>query len=325
MSPKRSIPLKANIFKSKESMVVMDQLTRSWYEKAFECAFLRKKGDEFQKFFCDLMEKRFPDGDFIRVRPWGKSGDRKNDGYLKSQKKLFQVYAPNEMTEATALRKIEEDFNGALPYWEQHFTEWIFVHNGREGVGPGITKKLLDLDGENKQISVKSWGFEDLRRVLFELSEEDIAALLGPAPSQRDFLQVGFSDLQVVLRAISRQQASPMPDLSQVPRDKIEINKLSGEVEVLINAGRFKSPLVRKFLEHYPDPEYGDQIVQAFKEKYDELRRGDLAPDSIFRELQIFTGGELTQEPKHQAAVLSVLAYLFDQCDIFESVGDEQR
>lgn len=325
MISKRSIPIKTNILKSKESTVVMDQLTRSWYEMAFECAFLRKKGDEFQKFFADLMERRFPDGDFIRVRPWGKSGDRKNDGYLKSQKKLFQVYAPNEMTEAVALRKIQEDFNGALPHWEHYFNEWIFVHNGREGVGPGIAKKLLDLGAENKQVSAKSWGFEDLRRLLFELSEEDISALLGPAPSQRDFLQVGFADLQIVLRSISRQQASPMPDLSQVPRGKIEINKLSAEVEVLINAGRFKSPSVGKFFEHYPDPEYGDQIVQAFKDKYDELRRADLSADSIFRKLQIFAGGELTQEPKHQAAVLSVLAYLFDQCDIFESVGDEKR
>ena len=39
---------------------------------------------------------------------------------------------------------------------------------------------------------------------------------------------------------------------------------------------------------------------------------------------QVFAGGELTQEPKHQAAVLSVLAYLFDECDIFERERDEK-
>ena len=303
----------------------MDQSTRAFYEVVFERNFLRKKGDEFQKFFADMMERRFPDGDFIRVRPWGKFGDRKNDGYLKSQRKLFQVYAPNEMKQAAALRKIEEDFTEALPHWKDYLDEWIFVHNGREGLSPGIAKKLLDIDRENVQISVKPWGFEDIRRVLFKLSEQDISALLGPAPSQRDFLKVGFEDLQIVLSTIARQPIPPMPDMPLVPRDKVEINKLSEDVEALINAGRLKSPLVEKFLKDYPDPEYGDQIVQTFKERYDELRNADLDPDSIFLELQIFTGGELTQEPKHQAAVLSVLAYLFDQCDIFESVGDAQR
>lgn len=303
----------------------MDKSTRSFYDVVFERDFLRKKGDEFQKFFGDLMEKRFPAGDFIRVRPWGKSGDRKNDGYLRSERTLFQVYAPNEMKELAALNKIDEDFNGAIPHWKQYFDTWIFVHNGREGLSPGIVKKLLDLDRENKQISVKSWGFEDLRRVLFKLPEEDIAALLGSAPSQRDFLKVGFEDLQIVLRTIARQPSSPMPDLSKVPHDKIEINKLSEDVEALINLGRLKSPLVGKFLEDYPDPEYGDQIVQTFKEKYDDLKSANLDPDSIFLALQIFAGGELTQEPRHQAAVFSVLAYLFDQCDIFESVGDGQR
>ena len=268
------------------------------------------------------MERRFPDGDFIRVRPWGRSGDRKNDGYLKSRRTLFQVYAPNEMKASSALKKIDEDFNGALPYWKQYFDTWIFVHNVREGLSPEIAKKLLELDHEHKNISVKPWSFEDLRLLLFELSEEDIAALLGPAPAQRDFLQVGFGDLQEVLKFIARQAPMPVPDLQRVPRDKMEINKLSKETEVLINAGRLKSALVGKFLQQHPDPEYGDQIVKTFQSKYEEMKSSNFDPDSIFLKLQVFAGGERTQETKYQAAVLSVLAYLFDQCDIFESVRE---
>jgi len=303
----------------------MDKYTRSWYENTFKLNFLQKKGAEFQNFFSDLMEKKYPNGDFRRVRPWGRTGDRKNDGYLKSEKTLFQVYAPNEMKETETLTKIDEDFHGALPHWKDYFDKWIFVHNDLQGLSPGITAKLLDLDKAHKDVTIKPWGFEDLRRRLFELSEEDIAVLLGQAPSQKDFLQVGFADLQVVLKTIARQTAPAKLDLRRVPREKIEINKLSEDTENLINAGRLKSPLVGKFLKQYPDPEYGDQIVQTFKTQYDELRKAQLDPDSIFRELQIFAGGEIMREPKHQAAVLAVLAYLFDQCDIFESVGDRQR
>jgi len=286
---------------------------------AFERAFLRKKGNAFQDWFADIMEMRYPDGDFIRVRPWGRSGDRKNDGYLKSQRTLYQVYAPNEMTEADALTKIDEDYRGAIPHWEEYFDTWVFAHNSRDGLGPGITKKLLDLDGEHKKITVKSWGFNDLRRVLFELSDEDVSALLGQAPKGKDFLELGYEDLKIVLEAIKRQSAPPLPDVARVPREKIEINRLSEDTESLINLGRRKSAQVGRFLREYPDPKYGDEIVETFKAKYEELKGSGLDPDGIFRELHVFAGGEVVQDPKHQAAVLAVLAYLFDQCDVFEA------
>ena len=299
----------------------MDKGNRAFYEAAFERDFLRKRGNAFEEFFADLMGKRYPDGDFIRVRPWGNVGDRKSDGYLKSQRSLFQVYAPNEMKLTNALKKIDEDFHGALPYWEQYFDMWVFVHNARDGLSPGVAEKLLELDKEHDHISTKSWGYEDLRRVLFELSEEDIASLLGPAPGLKDYLNVGFEDLKVVLDFIKKQSVSPIPDVTQVPRDKLTINRLSQDTETLINAGRRKSASVGKFLKQYPDPEYGDQIVQAFKTRYELLKNSERNPDAIFRELQVFAGGERARDPKHQAAVLSVLAYLFDHCDIFESTG----
>jgi len=294
--------------------------SRAYYEKALECAFLRLKGNAFQDFFADLMEKRYPNGDFIRVRPWGNVGDRKNDGYLRSKRILFQVYAPNEMRVADALAKIEEDFHGALPYWKEYFDMWSFVHNARDGLSPDITRKLLDHDREHEDVSVKFWGYEDLRGVLFELSEEDVVSLLGPAPSSKDFLSLGFEDLKAVLNFIKKQPVSPTPKINSVPKDKIEINQLPPDTETLIHAGMRKSVSVGKFLKQYPDPEYGDQVVQTFRTRYEQLKSQGLKPDDIFLGLQIFAGGEQTKDPKHQAAVFSVLAYLFKQCDIFESV-----
>ncbi len=301
----------------------MDNVSRAYYGVVFERNYLRMRGNEFQNFFADLMEKRYPKGDFIRIRPWGKTGDRKNDGYLKSQRTLFQVYAPNEMTEADALRKIDEDFKGALPHWKEHFDTWVFMHNARDGLGPGITKKLLDLDQAHEHVTVTSWGFEDLRKELFRLSKEEIQDILGFAPGWKDFLQIGFEDLKPILFQITQEPAPEVPDLRQVPRNKTEINKLSDATEALINVGRLKSALVGQFFKQYPSPEYGDQVVQAFRTQYETLKNEGIDPDGIFLRLQVFAGGELTQKPKHQAAVLSVLAYLFDECDIFERERDE--
>ena len=302
----------------------MDNASRAYYRVVFERNYLKMRGNEFQDSFADLKEKRYPKGDFIRVRPWGKAGDRKNDGYIKSQRTLFQVYAPNEMKEAEAISKIDEDFRGALPYWGDHFDTWIFMHNAWGGLGPGITKKLLDLDQSYEQITVTSWGCEDLKKELLLLQDEEIQDLLGPAPALKDFLQIGFEDLKPILIQITRQKAPDVPDLHQVPRDKIRINKLSDATEALINAGQLKSTLVGKFLKQYPSPEYGDQVAQAFRAQYETLRNSGIEPDEVFLRLQVFAGGELTQEPKHQAAVLSVLAYLFDECDIFERERDEK-
>lgn len=243
----------------------IDGASRAYYAIKFERNYLKFRGNEFQNFFADLMEKRYPRGDFIRVRPWGQAGDRKNDGYIKSKRILFQVYAPNEMKESQTFKKIDEDFNGALPYWKKYFDTWIFMHNAWDGLSPGVTRKLVELDREHKEIAVTSWGVEDLKSELFQLSQENIQDLLGPAPSKRDYLQLGFEDLKPVLRHIERRAAPTTPDLSQVPRDKIEINKLSHDTETLINAGRIKSSLVGQFLERYPSPAYGDEVVSAFQ------------------------------------------------------------
>src|SRR5579864_2919048 len=134
----------------------MDKLKRSYYELCFENAYLKKVGNEFQDFFSEIMEKCHP-GDFQRVRPWGNAGDWKNDGYFRSARILFQVYAPNEMSANDAVTKIHEDFYGALRYWQQSFDTWVFVHNSRQGLGPHIVAKLNELTIYNSTITICSW------------------------------------------------------------------------------------------------------------------------------------------------------------------------
>lgn len=296
----------------------MDRLTRAFFEMAFELRYLRVRGDEFQDFFASIMEKRHP-SDFHRVRPWGGVGDRKNDGYLASARQLFQVYAPNAMTAAEAVSKIEADFAGALPYWKQYFDEWIFVHNSKEGLGPDITAKLLALTkAHRRSIRALPWGFEELRQKAFELKEAELASLLGPPPTHVAMLNLGVDDLQPVLDQIARLPPTEGPDLRPVPPEKLKHNMLSDHVEVLLTAGMSRSDLVHRYFRAATDQAEQDKIATMFRQRYATLRSEGHSPDEIFSRLQHFAGGAQVGPPARQAAVLAVLAYFFQECDIFE-------
>jgi hypothetical protein len=292
----------------------MDDLARAFYEMKFKLEFATRKADEFQDLFSSIMEKRYP-ADFIRVRPWGKVGDRKNDGYVRTRRILFQVYAPNSIDAATCIAKINEDFTGALPHWSAHFDTWVFVHNSTVGLGPDVTKVLLELGVAHAPLVVTQWGFEELRREAMALADTELASLLGPAPTRPRMVALGLEQLAPVLDQIARLPPVPDPDLRPVPADKLQRNLLSRSVETLLRGGMSRADLVRKYFQLKPTLQ--DQIAESFRARYAELRPNH-SPDGVFAELQRFAGGDVVREPGAQEAVLAVLAFFFEECDIFE-------
>jgi hypothetical protein len=294
----------------------VDHLSRAFWEQAFELRFLRSKGTAFQEFFCSIMELGHP-GDFQRVRPWGSAGDRKNDGYLRSRRILFAVYGPNEMKAREAVAKIDSDCNGAVPHWREYFDSWVFVHNSRDGLGPDITRKLGELNAAHP-FAILPWGFAELRLELFALPGADIAAILGPAPDMRTMQHVSMQDLQPLIDQLGRQPAMPEDDLRPVPPDKLSFNLLSPNVASLLRAGMTRSDVVAQYFIYHHDPTYRDGVAERFRLHYQELRSKSLAPDRIFDELRSFVGGPFLGTAEHDAAVLAILAYFFETCDVFE-------
>jgi len=262
------------------------------------------------------MQKVYP-GDFITTRPWGNIGDRKNDGYLKSARTLFQVYAPDDMTAVAAVAKIEADFVGALPYWKDFFDRWVFVHNS-DGLGPKHVKKLLELGKSHPQIKIEPWGFEELRREFWKLQEADIIAWYGASPTAESLSKLGYEDLRVVLESIAKQLPPINDSVKPVDSGKLATNALSADVEGLLTAGMRKAKLVERFFAEWHDPTFGDVVTETFKNEYRRLKLQKISPDDIFVHLQTFAGGKLNGSSAHQTAVLAVLAHFFEECDIFE-------
>ena len=298
-------------------------LQQAYYEQRFENAFLRVKRDSFQELFERLMGLAYK-ADFMACRPWGNRGDRKNDGFLKSDRRLFQVYAPNEMVESKAITKIREDFEGAKAYWGTHFDKWVFAHNAVDGLPPHVQKTLLDLEHANPGITMEPWGLEEFRIIFRKLTSDDLQSWFGAAPTDETKAKLGFKDLQVVLQTIADRYAPPAQPVKDVPMGKIEANALSESIAALLKAGMTKAPLVEAFFDQWHDITLGERIAKSFRTKYEALRKG-FRPNEIFTELQTWAGGAEQGSPEHQLAVLTVMAYYFERCAIFEEPGSSQR
>jgi hypothetical protein len=120
-----------------------------------------------------------------------------------------------------------------------------------------------------------------------------------------------------VLEKISNDPAPALATVKDVPMGKIEANALSESVATLLKNGMIKAVLVQNFFEQWHDQTFGERLANAFKGKYMALRE-HFTPNDIFTELQSWVGGNQIGTPQHQLAVLTVIAYFFERCDIFE-------
>ncbi|MCO7124772.1 hypothetical protein NIE88_03155 [Sporolactobacillus shoreicorticis] len=300
----------------------MDEFSRAFYEAKFENAFYRKKENEFQDFFSLIMGLNYR-GDFMQCKPWGKIGDRKNDGYIKNSKTLFQVYAPERIIENNWIKKINDDFNGCLPYWKEYFNTWIFVHN-QEQLSPNIINTLLILAKSHPDISIINWGFFDLRDKLFSLHDQDIELILGHVPSKKNFTNLKFEAIEPVIASIAYKENPPESELVPVPKDKLYINGFSPAIETVITIGMLRTPLVKKYFNYCSDSGLGDKIAGTLNEKYKEFKEHNLNSVEIYNELLNFImGSHSFSDTDHLAAAYTVLSYYFENCTIFEKTKSE--
>lgn len=290
-------------------------LRQAYYEARFESLFLRAKGDEFQTLFERLMRLAYK-ADFMACRPWGSQGDRKNDGFLKSERRLFQVYAPNEMEAKKAVAKITEDFDGAKLYWGGDFDKWVFAHNA-DALPPHVQKLLLDFEKANPGLQLEPWGLDEFRLIFRRLGDDDLLSWLGAAPAHEANPTLGFEALRVVLESLGQRAEPKDLPVKDVPMGKIEANALSESVATLLKSGMAKAPLVESFFSRWHDQTLGERVASSFRAEYERLR-GQMTPNQIFPALQVWAGGSQVGSPEHQVAVVAVLAFFFERCDIYE-------
>jgi hypothetical protein len=299
----------------------LDETQRSFYGIKFENAFLREKGKAFEILFARLMGHAFA-GDFEPVRPYGSCGDLKCDGFRASDGNVFQCYAPDEMKVGPLISKIDEDFNGAVAHWGSRMRRWTFVHNDDRGLPAQAIQKLADLRTANPGVVIDVFGYPEMRKVVLGLAFDQLEDLFGPAFSQRTLEKLDFAALRPVLLSIHRQEPNAEPPLTAPSPRKLQNNALSQDAADFLRQGRRREKLVQDFFDAWPDPGLGEEIAEGFRNRYQALKSARLSPDEIFAELQAFAGG-MDGVPSYQAAVLAVMSYFFERCDIFEDAEQD--
>lgn len=87
----------------------MNANERAFARYMFKYKVVTSDGQEYENLFTDIMQRG--SSDFIRVKPQGKIGDRKNDGYDRKLGSYYQVFAPEDLTKKAqdAVKKLKRD------------------------------------------------------------------------------------------------------------------------------------------------------------------------------------------------------------------------
>jgi hypothetical protein len=310
----------STILSSVKPVASMDRAQAAFCKLASREKFGRLKREAFQDWFCNVMSLAYPT-DFETVRL--AQGDGGLDGFRLSTSGVFQVYAPRDQKTGEIVEKIEADIVKARDYLKVRNVEmkcWTFVHNDFDGVAPAVVAKLAAVQQANPNVTIERWSHEMIWQVLKTLERDQLVELFGEGPTEANIESLRIPEIIPVIARLQRASPNPIPIVGFPDPKKLEHNGLSPESADWLRLGERKESLVDVCLKTNQNPTAGEQIAEAFRQKYQELRGSNLDSDIIFQLLWEFAGGEEFTSRQQQAAIAAVMSYFFHKCDIFENV-----
>lgn len=296
-----------------------EEFSLSHHEIKLELELYRRVGKSFQDLFEQIMQKS--DRSFLAVKPMGREGDWKSDGFSLDCGTLYQCYAPEEMTGAVAARKVIEDFEGARSHWKEKMRGWVFVWSSERALPPQVVDVLARLKEAHPNISIDHMGREGLWRIVKQLPIADRIAILGAVPDLSAVPATTAQEIQILMKHLGKLTAS-LPDDSSFDltaiSEKLQRNGLSVAVTNTVRPAMPVAGLVRAFVTSMPDPSFSEFIAVDLASKYRELAQSANEPDVIFGSLVDYVLGEQRTDPKFFWAATGIIAHYFELCDVFE-------
>jgi SMODS-associated and fused to various effectors sensor domain len=165
-----------------------------WYKyHCHECT-----PSEFQRLFENIIKRSKPE--FMQIRPYGNIGDRKCDGLFASERKVFQVYSPDDMKLAELKIKIDEDLRLAVEHWREQMEQWTFVYNARRGLAPDVPGILAAQSQLYPELTLDHLSSDALWEIARSLTLQQRCEILG-APNGYEYLFLAPSATPADIRA----------------------------------------------------------------------------------------------------------------------------
>lgn len=292
---------------------------------------LTSDGLAFENLFSSIMEKS--NSNFMQVRPYGNVGDRKNDGFDKITGEYYQVFAPldihNPATITAAVSKLEDDFKGLYDYWNDTYPikKYNFVVNDKcNGAPPQLHIKVGELKKEYPNVEFNIFTVAKLEDVLLGLGDAALFSVVGYIPDLAT--QLDYSALtEVIEHLMNMQDSSICENLLVVPdfEEKITFNRLSNRVATMLrNASYQVGGLEEYFRCHseFTKSEVQRKIVECYVNATKVIDNSlDNYSDLVFMKVldDIYPNGSVSI----RSAILVLMAYYFESCDIFEKPEEE--
>lgn len=289
----------------------------------FQNRVLKATGNSYEELFTHVMQSANPN--FRQVKPQGSLGDKKNDGFDPTTGTYYQVYAPENLatTEDAAIKKLHTDFNGLKSYWPSigyPVKEFYYVVNNRyQGVGPGLYKNINAIQTANPNIKVNLFLNNNLQNIFENLNETRMFEIVGFIPSA-DITMLEMDVLHNVIEHIMNTKAdSTLPTIPNNPNfnKKIEFNGLSSEIASMMRTALINATSIDDYFANNNNF-LRDELRNRFNGLYLSAKRSITEPDQIFADVYMQSCPQKATQA-HVNAVMTLMAYYFECCDIFET------
>jgi len=286
-------------------------------------------GQAFQDVFNQLMS--FVHESYVSVAPWGALGDRGNDGYVSTEHRYFQLYAPTSAFKPvdvlTACRKAEEDFLKLLSI-KTAMKRYHFVLNDRfKGLPePLVTVHDAILSGHAQMDQCYPVGTHHLLKKFIELPANKQESIIGGVPSDVP-TNLDLSNLGDLLVDLANSTDFLVVGGIKPPtmfEAKAVFNGFSEDAKsLLLNYAR-QSHVVDKFLDAR-DTWWRQTVAEDIRNRY-MLLEEDLSGDEKLMQLVDVLIPTVARNHPHtlkayRESSLLVIAKYFETCDVFENPG----
>lgn len=176
-------------------MDLPEWVSQLWCELRFAELIEQEGGEGFQRLFQRVM-KAVAGETFLDVRPVGKYGDFKCDGWDTGSQTCYAAYGPfTRKTPGQVRSKIAADLRGAVRGWPE-LRNWRLVHNDRAGISSLAAAALVSLRDdraliERRVVVLSPWGPKDLWSMLRQAPPGARASVLGSQPWSLSRCQLG--------------------------------------------------------------------------------------------------------------------------------------